>query len=119
MRAYALARGPVPPGLVLHHTCMNRACCNPRHLVVMERGEHVRLHRLRENAERRQAGRCSRGHEWDGKGRCPACNREAQKRWRDAHPELHRQRTEAWRKAHLPEVRERQRKYRASRAIVG
>lgn len=30
--AYELARGPIPPGLVIDHLCRNRACCNPEHL---------------------------------------------------------------------------------------
>lgn len=30
--AYALKNGPIPPGLVILHSCDNPACCNPNHL---------------------------------------------------------------------------------------
>ena len=30
--AYELARGPIPPGLFVRHTCGNRQCCQPEHL---------------------------------------------------------------------------------------
>lgn len=32
--AYHFAKGPVPRGLVVRHTCDNRPCCNPSHLVL-------------------------------------------------------------------------------------
>ena len=31
--AYTLAKGPIPPGLMIRHTCDNRPCCNPAHLL--------------------------------------------------------------------------------------
>jgi hypothetical protein len=39
--AYVLAKGPVPVGKELHHTCRNRWCVNPDHLVPLTREEHV------------------------------------------------------------------------------
>ena len=30
--AYAAFKGVIPEGLIVRHTCHNRACCNPEHL---------------------------------------------------------------------------------------
>ena len=35
--SWILTRGPIPPGLVIRHTCDNPKCCNPNHL---ELGTH-------------------------------------------------------------------------------
>lgn len=41
-RAYELAVGPVPDGLVVRHSCDNPPCCNPTHLLVGTQGDNVR-----------------------------------------------------------------------------
>jgi hypothetical protein len=41
--AWELAHGPIPEGMVLHHTCGVPACVNVEHLEPMEKGEHSRL----------------------------------------------------------------------------
>jgi hypothetical protein len=43
--AYENVHGPIPTGHIVHHTCGNRACVNPDHLVPLTRSKHARLHR--------------------------------------------------------------------------
>ena len=38
--AYFLAYGPISPHRVIHHSCRNRLCMNPAHLVCLTMGEH-------------------------------------------------------------------------------
>jgi hypothetical protein len=44
---YEHANGPIPDGLVIHHVCGVRLCCNPSHLDVETRGESNRRARRR------------------------------------------------------------------------
>ncbi|PWT74929.1 MAG: hypothetical protein C5B60_06085 [Chloroflexi bacterium] len=39
---YTLVVGPIPNGLVLDHTCCNKACCNPAHLEPVTQAENAR-----------------------------------------------------------------------------
>lgn len=48
--AFELAKGPVPAGLELDHTCKRRLCCNPDHLEAVEHSE---------NCRRSDSGRCT------------------------------------------------------------
>lgn len=42
---YEALVGSVAPGHVLHHSCGNKSCVNPEHLVVLSsQSEHRRLH---------------------------------------------------------------------------
>ena len=41
---YVREVGPIPEGMDLHHTCENKTCCNPNHLVVLTRLAHGRQH---------------------------------------------------------------------------
>ena len=43
--AFLLFRGPIAPGLTLHHVCLEKLCCNPYHLEPMTREDHQRMHR--------------------------------------------------------------------------
>ena len=48
VKRHQLACDGWEPGLDAHHTCFNKRCINPEHLVAMTRAEHTREHmRLR------------------------------------------------------------------------
>lgn len=57
---YELHVGPIPNGLVLHHTCENRGCVNPAHLTPTGRGDNVNRG-PQSNASKTH---CKRGHEF-------------------------------------------------------
>lgn len=41
---YEILVGPIPARRVLHHDCRVRHCCNPKHLIAMDRGDHASMH---------------------------------------------------------------------------
>ena len=84
---YERERGPIPPGLVIDHLCLNKACVNVNHLEAVTVAENNR------RAGKGQQTHCQRGHEfteantgqeWSGKGRrwltrfCKECRRQTQ-----------------------------------------
>jgi hypothetical protein len=50
--SYALAKGDIPAGQCVMHSCDNRRCCNPKHLSLGTVGQN--------NADRDAKGRCVR-----------------------------------------------------------
>ena len=57
---YDLAKGPVPPRLVIDHLCRNRACCNPDHLEAVTNAVNTR--RGLKSALRTPPTHCRNGH---------------------------------------------------------
>lgn len=39
--AWFLTNGDIPDGMVVRHTCHNRSCCNPSHLILGTRADNV------------------------------------------------------------------------------
>jgi hypothetical protein len=82
--AYELVKGPIPDGRHVHHTCENKPCCNPNHLVVLTPQQHGR------HQPAAVAIHCKRGHEftpentgWQGPEKqwriCRTCWKERQR----------------------------------------
>lgn len=75
---YILLRGEIPENNHLHHTCKNKACVNPEHLMPVSYREHASIHRESE-------GYCKQGHEFtsdntmytsQGYRKCRECHRK-------------------------------------------
>ena len=49
--------GPIPDGLLIHHTCGNHSCVNVDHLVAVSKAEHGIIHR---HPEFRRGGKSRR-----------------------------------------------------------
>lgn len=101
--AYLLAIGPIPARAHVHHTCENRACCNPAHLKLLAPGEHAVLH----NPPRRI---CEHGNH---KARCRVCERNRKRRERAAEHPMPEQQTKRRQQAN-----ERARRYRKRRRLT-
>lgn len=61
--AWAIHRGPVPPGLSIDHLCRNPSCVNPGHLEMVTLGENLRRVPSSPSTIIRESGRCKRGHD--------------------------------------------------------
>ena len=67
--SYELSKGPIPPGMVVHHTCFNKLCVNPGHLVACWQPEN----HLQTVAAGRARGRLSKNK--IGRGQTPGPSR--------------------------------------------
>lgn len=89
--AYLNEKGPIPPGMLVRHTCDTPSCVNPEHLIL---GTH--LDNARDRVERGRNGarpqpkkeHCLRGHPFDaantrlrknGVQICRTCHRERER----------------------------------------
>ncbi len=79
---YEAVFGPVGPGEQVHHTCRNRACVNPDHLVALTPAEHKRRHAIEDRGEL-QAEVCGTISRYVGRGcRCGECRDAWRAYWR-------------------------------------
>lgn len=87
--AYERFVGPIPDGLVVRHTCDNRLCSNPSHLLVGTLSQNMQDMVDRKRHPRHQVTHCPQGHEYaganlsihrNGSRRCRACDRERHRR---------------------------------------
>lgn len=92
---YFLLNGPIPEGLVINHTCRNRACVNPQHLHLVDVSANAMKDSSSPAYVNSQKTICPRGHPYDrhyGKQRyCSICQNAKAKRlrakWRAEEPE--------------------------------
>jgi HNH endonuclease len=94
--SYQEAKGPIPDGLVIDHTCRTRLCVNPSHLEPRTNRDNVLLG-VGPTAINAAKTHCDRGHPLperiDGVHRfCAVCAKETRRRWQKA-----RESDPAWR----------------------
>ena len=84
-------RGEIESGKELHHLCGNKRCCNPEHLELVTRKEHVA--KTPSNVVWLNKGKthCAHGHEFtpentylrtDGSRQCRICINLSMRQWR-------------------------------------
>ncbi|HLA60954.1 MAG TPA: HNH endonuclease signature motif containing protein [Nitrospiraceae bacterium] len=62
---YTLAKGPIPDGMVVMHSCDNPPCCNPAHLKIGTHLENMAECRAKDRYYYANLKQCKRGHEFN------------------------------------------------------
>jgi hypothetical protein len=68
--AYQEFFGPVPEGYGIHHKCQNKLCVNPKHLELLTKSEHTKIHWTKSPgllgaAAQRAKTHCPHGHPYN------------------------------------------------------
>jgi hypothetical protein len=104
---FMIAKGPIPQGMEIMHTCDNPRCFNPSHLLLGTGSQNIRdsMFKGRRGTERKPYGKghprpdrrthCIHGHEFneentyktpDGRRQCRPCHKHAVQRYRPKPP---------------------------------
>lgn len=82
--SYSWAKGAIPAGLQIHHTCENKRCVNPAHLIAISAGAHTLIGNSWSGKNSRKT-HCPQGHPLsgnnlhtrkNGRRRCRMCDRQ-------------------------------------------
>lgn len=108
---YVVAKGDIPPGMVVMHSCDYPPCCNPDHLSLGTHKDNMSDCRAKGRYPSANKTHCKRGHEFNeentyiiqtpgeafGLRACKVCQRERHMRERLANPEAGRRRAREYR----------------------
>ena len=86
--SYELDNGPIPPGMEIRHTCDNRICVRPEHLLVGTRGDNMKD--MYSRGRRLLPTHCPKGHAYTEANTmhrkrqrvCKQCMADYQRRYR-------------------------------------